>query len=92
MGVCISIVRGDNIFAPLAEFNGYAGNTVLFRALKDLPTTHLETGEIGDVIVRPTDFAPWRSFVASLGYNVEHFTAMLDRLEADPDLYLDFGY
>lgn len=92
MGVCISLVKGSDIFTRLGEWNGFAGNKALFRELPKLPMVHLDTGEPGDMIVRPTDFKPWRDFIAAMPHNVEHFTEMLDRVERDPDLYLDFSY
>jgi hypothetical protein len=92
MGVCISLVKGSNIYTRLGEWNGLAGNKALFHELAKLPKAYLDTGEPGDVIVRPTDFRPWRDFVASLPHNAEHFTEMLDRVEREPDLYLDFSY
>lgn len=95
MGVCISFRRTSDCYSDAAEpMNGLAGNKALFRSLSGLPKVYAEWPcvERGDMILRPTDFAPWRDWVAKLPHNVDHFTAMLDTLETDAYLWLDFGY
>lgn len=92
MGVCISLIRGDDIHNPVDEWNGLGGNKALFRALSDLPTEHHPTLDpIDFYVLRPAVFTPWRQHVAA-GSNVDTFNAILDRLESDDELWLEFSY
>lgn len=95
MGVCIRVTSEANFYGePVMEMNGLAGCKAMFHSLKDLPLIRADWEQIesDDCVLRPFDFAPWRAWVAALPHNSEHFTAMLDALERDQSLWLDFSY
>lgn len=95
MGVCIRLVTETTRFDEAEmTLNGLAGCKALFRSLKDLPKVEPDWPglEVGDCIYRPSDFRAWRKSVSNLDYNTDHFTAMLDALEGNEALWMDFGY
>jgi hypothetical protein len=90
MSVAIRLVRAPN-WEEILCHNGLGGNKDIFRKLVELPKEIPTNSDPELYILRPTDFVVWRAFFVTLS-NSEVFLDLLQQLELDSSLWLEFSY